>query len=146
MLQFWCLKFIYQVCKLYFYFWHVRNFAQYFYLSVFSKEWKGPTFSLVKYMLFSQKSLFLYSLEAKNPRFLTKTSSEFGAICVSILCKKHNLFQKNFHTLTTLIFARLVFVDSAETSPICKNLFPWNFQTSVREDKSTWFFFLINFR
>ena len=33
------------VCKLYFYFGHVRNFGQYLYLSVFSKQWKCPTFS-----------------------------------------------------------------------------------------------------
>ena len=38
-------KYIYQVCKLYFYFGHVRNFGQYLYLSVFNKQWKCPTFS-----------------------------------------------------------------------------------------------------
>ena len=45
MLKFWTVNYIYQVCKLYFYFGHVRNFGQYLYLSVFSKHWKCPTFS-----------------------------------------------------------------------------------------------------
>ena len=45
MLQFWSVNYICQVCKLYFYFGHVWNFGQYLYLSVFSKQWKCPTFS-----------------------------------------------------------------------------------------------------
>ena len=45
MLQFWSVNYICQVCKLYFYFGHVRNFGQYLYLSVFSKQWKCTTFS-----------------------------------------------------------------------------------------------------
>ena len=38
MLKFWSVNYICQVCKLYFYFGHVRNFEQYLYLSVFSKQ------------------------------------------------------------------------------------------------------------
>ena len=38
MLQFWSVNYLCQVCKLYFYFGHVRNFGQYLYLSVFSKH------------------------------------------------------------------------------------------------------------
>ena len=45
MLKFWSVNYICQVCKLYFYFGHVRNFGQYLYLSVFNKQWKCPTFS-----------------------------------------------------------------------------------------------------
>ena len=45
MLQFWSVNYICQVCKLYFYFRRVRNFGQYLYLSVFSKQRKCPTFS-----------------------------------------------------------------------------------------------------
>ena len=50
MLQFWSVNYIYQACKSYFYIllyfcFYVRNFGQYLYLSVFSKQWKCPTFS-----------------------------------------------------------------------------------------------------
>ena len=45
MLQFWSVYYICQVCKLYFYFGQVQNFGQYLYFSVFSKQWKCPTFS-----------------------------------------------------------------------------------------------------
>ena len=45
MLQFWSVYYICQVFKLYFYFGQVQNFRQYLYFSVFSKQWKCPTFS-----------------------------------------------------------------------------------------------------
>ena len=45
MLMFWSVNYICQVCKLFFYFGHVRHFGQYLYLSVFNKQWKCPTFS-----------------------------------------------------------------------------------------------------
>ena len=38
MLQFWSVNYTCQVCKLYFYFGHVRNVGQYLYLSFFSKQ------------------------------------------------------------------------------------------------------------
>ena len=38
MLKFWSVNYICQVCKLYFYFGHVRNFGQYLYFSVFNKQ------------------------------------------------------------------------------------------------------------
>ena len=61
MLKFWSVPYICQVCKLYFYFGHGRDFEQYLYLSVFSKQWKcPPTFSF-SYMLcshFTQNCIF----------------------------------------------------------------------------------------
>ena len=45
MLQFWSVYYICQVCKLYFHFAQVRNFRQYLYFSVFSKQLTCPTFS-----------------------------------------------------------------------------------------------------
>ena len=45
MLQFCSVNYICQIWKLYFYFEYVRNFGQYLYVSVFSKQWKCPTFS-----------------------------------------------------------------------------------------------------
>ena len=61
MLKFWSVNYICQVCKLYFYFGHVRNFGQYLYLSVFNKQWKCLLLALVKYMLcshFTQNCIF----------------------------------------------------------------------------------------
>ena len=49
MLEFWSVNYICQVCKLCFYFGHVRNFGQYLYLSVFSKQF----LAFVKYILYS---------------------------------------------------------------------------------------------
>ena len=53
MLPFWSINYKGQVCKLYLYFGHVQNFGQCLYLSVFSEQWKCPTFSFVQYMLYS---------------------------------------------------------------------------------------------
>ena len=38
MLKFWSVIYICQVCNLYFYFGHIRNFRQFLYLSVFNKQ------------------------------------------------------------------------------------------------------------
>ena len=91
---------IYQVCKLYFYFRHVRNFRQYLYLSVFS-NYCVLLLASVKYMLcsyFNQSCILLYFLEAKNPYFVTKNCWKSSYICIFILSKKwSNWFQKNLH-------------------------------------------------
>ena len=44
-LKIWFVNYICQLCKLYFYFGHVRNFGQYLYLKVFNKHRRCPTFS-----------------------------------------------------------------------------------------------------
>ena len=103
MLKFWSVNYICQVWKVYFYFGHVRNSGQYIYLSVFSKQWRCPTFilALVKYMLcshFTQNCIFLYFLEAKNPCFVIQNCWKSSCICVFILRKKRrNWFCKNLH-------------------------------------------------
>ena len=101
MLKFWPVKYISQVCQLYFFFGNVLNFGQCLYLSVFSKQWKFLLLALVKYMLYShftQNCIFLYFLEAKNPCFLTKNCWKSSYICVFILSKKRrNWFHKNLH-------------------------------------------------
>ena len=101
MLKFWPVKYICQVCKLYFFFENVLNFGQCLYLSVFSKQWKFLLLALVKYMLYSrftQNCIFLYFLEAKNPYFVTKNCWKSSYICVFILSKKRrNWFHKNLH-------------------------------------------------
>ena len=80
------------VCKLYFYFGHIQNFGQYLYLSVFSKQWKCPTFCFCLNIYFIAILLktvfFLYFLEAKNPCFVMKSYSKSSYICVFILSKK----------------------------------------------------------
>ena len=100
MLKFWSVNYICQVCKLYFYFGHVRNFGQYLYLSVFSEHWKCPTFSF-SYMLcshFTQNHILLYFLEAKNPYFGTKNCWKSSYIRVFIFSKKRrNWLHKNLH-------------------------------------------------
>ena len=101
MLKFWPVKYISQVCQLYFFFGNVLNFGQCLYLSVFSKQWKFLLLALVKYMLYSrftQNCIFLYFLEAKNPYFVTKNCWKSSYICVFILSKKRrNWFHKNLH-------------------------------------------------
>ena len=37
-LQFWSVNYIWQFCKLYYYFGHVQSYGQYLYLSIFSKQ------------------------------------------------------------------------------------------------------------
>ena len=100
MLQFSSVNYICQVSKLLFYFGQVRHFGQYLYFRVFSKQWKYPTFSFVKYMLFSHCSencIFMYFLKAENPCFVTNNCSK-SYFWVFILSKKQqNWFQKNFH-------------------------------------------------
>ena len=100
MLKFWSVNYIYQVCKLHFYFKHVRNFREYFYLSVFSKHCV-LLLALVKYILcsyYNQNCILLYFLEAKNPYFVRKNCQKYSYICVLILSKKRsNWFHKNLH-------------------------------------------------
>ena len=101
MLKFWPVKYISQVCQLYFFFGNVLNFGQCLYLSVFSKQWKFLLLALVKYMLYShftQNCIFLYFLEAKNPYFVTKNCWKSSYIFVFLLSKKRrNWFHKNLH-------------------------------------------------
>ena len=50
------------------------------------------------YSYFTQKCIFMYILEAKNPCFVTKNCSKSSCICVFISSKKpHNWFYKNLH-------------------------------------------------
>ena len=87
MLKFWSVNYICQVCKLYFYFGHVRNFGQYLYLCSH----------------FTQSCILLYFLEAKNPYFETKNCWKSSYICVFILSKKRrNWFHKNPHNSGTV--------------------------------------------
>ena len=110
-LQFWSVNFIRQVCKLYFYFGDARNFGQYLYLSVFSKESNCPSFTFFKYMLYSHFTrnsffflFFLYILEAKNPCFLRKKCSKSSYIYVFILWKNSAIdFTKTFITQEKLV-------------------------------------------
>ena len=85
-----------QVCKLYFYFEHFRNYGQYLYLSVLVNSESVLILAFVKYMLcdqFTENCIFLYFLEAKNPCFVTKNCSKYSYICTFILSKKqHNWF------------------------------------------------------
>ena len=101
MLKFWPVKYISQVCQLYFFFGNVLNFGQCLYLSVFSKQWKFLLLALVKYMLYSrftQNCIFLYFLEAKNPYFVTKNCWKSSYVFVFLLSKKRrNWFHKNLH-------------------------------------------------
>ena len=96
MLQFWTVNYICQVCKSYFYFGHVRNFGQHFYLSVLVNSESVLLLTFVKYMLHShcpQNCIALYFLLVKNPCFVTKNCSKSSYICVFILFKKqHNWF------------------------------------------------------
>ena len=79
MIQFWSVNYVCQVCKLYL-------------LFRFSKFWvKTAYFQLLLNIHCShctQKYIFLYFLETKNPCFLTKNCSKSPHICVFILSKK----------------------------------------------------------
>ena len=71
------------------------------YIWVFSVNSESVLLSaLVKYAAwpFYWKLYFLYSLEAKNPCFVTKNCWKSSYICVFILSKKRrNWFHKNLH-------------------------------------------------
>ena len=97
MLSLWSVNYICQVCKLYFFFGHVRNFGQVLLVNIES----ALLLALVKYMLcspFTQNCILLYFLETKNPYFVTKNFWKSSYICVFILSKKwDNWFHKNLH-------------------------------------------------
>ena len=100
-LQFWSENYTFQVCKLYFCLGHVQNFGHYLYLSVFSKQYKCPKFSFVKYVLYSH---------------CTENCIFFGTFW---RLKTLVLWRKFFHNL--LIFAYLFCsknktIDSGKTS------------------------------
>ena len=99
MLKFWSVNYICQVCKLYFYYGHVRNLHN-IYISVFSINSESALLlALVKYMLcshFTQHCIFCSFWRLENPCFVTKNCWKLSYICVFILSKKRrNWFHKS---------------------------------------------------
>ena len=94
MLKFWSVNYISQICKLYFYIDHVRNFGQYLYLSVFNERWKCPILALVKYMLcsrFTQNSIFCTFWRLKL-LVLSRKIVENLLIFVYLFCAKNGAY------------------------------------------------------
>ena len=102
MLKFWPVKYISQVCQLYFFFGNVLNFGQCLYLSVFSKQWKFLLLALVKYMLYShftQNCIFCIFWRLKI-LVLWRKIVENLLIFVYLFCPKNDAidFTKTFIT------------------------------------------------
>ena len=98
MLKFWSVNYICQVCKLYFYFGHARNFVQYLYLSVFSKHGKCPTFSFSQIYVvqpFYSKLYFVVIFGGKKSLFCDeKLLKIFFYLCIYFVQKTVQLISQ----------------------------------------------------
>ena len=101
MLKFWSVNYICQVCKLYFYFGHVRNFGQYLYLSIFSKHWKCRTFCVAILL----KTVFCCTFWRQKILILRRKIVENLLIFVYLFCPKNSSinFTKTFITQEWLV-------------------------------------------
>ena len=108
MLQFWSVNYIYQICKLHIYFGHVRNFGQYLYLSVLSKQRKFPNFSFclnICCIAILLKSVFLCTFWRLKMLVLWQKIVENVVIFVYLFCRKNHAmdFTKTFITQEWLV-------------------------------------------
>ena len=108
MLQFWCVNYIWQVCKLQIYLGYIWKFGQYLYLSVLSKQWKFPNFSFclsICCIAILLKSVFLCTFWRLKVIVLGRKIVQNLLIFVYLFCPKNRTIDltKSFITQEWLV-------------------------------------------